>query len=102
MLWPSSPNAFGMIACACTSMVFTRLPLITVCLRWPPARGAADTSLVALQPWNTMEFPLLPVFLVLIYVLLGVKHSSRSVDDAHAVDRMACAQGNGIAACSQH
>src|SRR5215210_9263608 len=71
MLWPSSANAFGMIACACTSIVFTRLPLITVCLRWPPALGAADASLVALQPWNTIESPLLPVFLLLIYSLLG-------------------------------
>jgi hypothetical protein len=50
--------------------------LMTVCLRWPPACGAAD-ALVALQPWNTMECPLLPVLLVLIYILLGSKTKCR-------------------------
>src|SRR5215210_3381181 len=58
-----------MMACACTSIVLTRLPLITVCLRWPPACGAA-ASLVALQPWNTIESALPPVFLVFIHILL--------------------------------
>jgi hypothetical protein len=68
-----------MIACACTSIVFTRLPLMTVCLRWPPAWGAADAVLVAPQPWNTMESPFLPVFFV--FILSSPLFDDGMVDD---------------------